>query len=85
MHNVESIKACYGGKHATKKGKLCCIIKHVDGSITEKVLSPVKHCYKSETNPFSIICELSQGATLGNDAHKKIALKKGDKLVVFDC
>ena len=54
------------------------------GLMTEKVFSPVKYCLKSEANPFSITCELSKGATLGNDAHKNITLKKGDDLVVFD-
>ena len=68
---------------ATKKGKLCCNIKQMDGSMTEKVFSPVKYCPKSEANLFSITNELSQNTTLGNDAHKNITLKKSDKLDVF--
>ena len=56
----------------------------MDCSITEKVLSLVKYYCKSEANCFSITCELSQCATLGDDAHKNITLKKGDEIVVFD-
>ena len=44
----------------------------------------VKYFPKSEANHFSITCALSQGAALGNDAHKNIILKKGDELVMFD-
>ena len=53
--------------------------------MTEKVLSPVKYCHKSDANLFSITCELSQGATIQNDAHKNIKLNRGDELIAFDC
>ena len=87
VYDVESINEhvqdICGGMQATKKGKLCCNRKQVDGSMTEKVLSPMNCFPKSDANLFSIACELSQGATLGNDANKNITLKNGDILVVF--
>ena len=52
--------------------------------MTEKVLSLVKYCSKSEANLFFITQDLSQGTTLENDAQKNITLEKGDELVIFD-
>ena len=59
-----------------RNGKLCCNIKQVDALMMEKVLFPVKYFLKSKARLYSITCELSHGATLGNDAFSNITLKR---------
>ena len=58
MYNVgsvnEPVQGSCGGMQTTKKGKLCCNVKQVDGLMIEKILSPVKYCPKSEVNLFPL-------------------------------
>ena len=88
MYDIENINEMIGGiggnVQLTKKGKLRCLVKQVDGTSTEKVLT-VKYGEKAGENLFSITKELSYGAKLGSNDENNIILTYPDgSIVTFD-
>ena len=79
MYDVERInkhvKTSCGVIQATMKQN-CIITLNRLKDMTEKVLFPVQYCPRSDANFFLMTCNFSQGATLENEVHKNITLKK---------
>ena len=88
IYDTEIIDEIVGGissdVRATKKGKVRCLFKQVDGSSTEKVLS-VKYCEQARDSVLSLTAEMSNGATLGSSDSNDIILSYPDgSMITFD-
>ena len=80
----EPIQGFSGVMTATKKGKMRCLARQVDGSTTELLRTNVKFCPNSSVNLFSMTESMSQGSKIESDDAKNLRVINGDTTVTFD-